>query len=246
VKFEILDGVEIVEGLGLFLRRFDVLVIADLHIGYEAALEKQGITLPKSQYPKIKKTVEEMIRIVRPKVLIVNGDLKHEFGEATRQEWKETLDFIDFIQSMGIELIVVRGNHDNFLIPILKKKGVEFKDPSYTLGEFLFIHGHKQLNLESFKQTIKTIVMAHEHPAIGVRDELGVRRRFKCFLVGKVYDKNLIVMPALSPLMPGVEINNVEKDELLSPLLRVADIEEFVAIVYEGGEYFEIPLKEIR
>ena len=145
---EILEGVEIVNRYGLFIKRLKTLVIADLHIGYEAALEKQGIMMPKSQYSKIKKMVEEMVEEKKPQRLIINGDLKHEFGEATRQEWKETLDFLDFVQSKGMELVIVRGNHDNFLIPILKKRNIELEDPHYLLNEFLFFHGHRNVDLK--------------------------------------------------------------------------------------------------
>ncbi|HDJ96505.1 MAG TPA: phosphoesterase, partial [Candidatus Aenigmarchaeota archaeon] len=98
---ELMKGVEIVDKYGIFLKEFKALVIADLHIGYEAALEKQGIMIPKSQYPKIRESIEEMIKISKPETLIINGDVKHEFEEATRQEWKEVLDLLDFLQSQN-------------------------------------------------------------------------------------------------------------------------------------------------
>ena len=239
-----MENVEIVDRThGIFLKEFKALVIADLHIGYEAALEKQGVMIPKSQYPKIKETIKKMIEISKPKMLIIVGDVKHEFGEATRQEWKEVLDLLDFLQSQNLRIVVVRGNHDNFLIPILKKRGIELVDPYFQLGKFLFFHGHREIDLKIFGG-VDTIIVAHEHPAIVVKDDLGIKHKFKCFLKGKVYGKNLIVLPALSPLMSGAEINVISRGELLSPILRICDLSKFTAVVVEE-EIYEFPLREI-
>lgn len=242
---QICKEIEIVDKtLGIFLRKFKALVIADLHIGYEAALEKQGIQIPKSQYPKIKKTVEEMLEICDPSIVIINGDVKHEFGEVTRQEWKEVLDFLDFLLSKKLKVVVIRGNHDNFLIPVLKRKGIELKDPYFQLGGFFFAHGHKDFDLRILKKEIKTVIIAHEHPAIVFRDELGIKRKFKCFLKGKLYEKKLIVLPALSPLMEGSEINLTSKKDLLSPILKVCDLNSFYALVVElSTKVYKFPLK---
>lgn len=233
---ELFKGVYIVDArLGLYLERYSTLVIADTHIGFEAALQKQGIFLPTSQYPTIKRAVAEMLELCNPEMLVLNGDVKHEFGEATRQEWKETLDFLDFLSKRQIKVVVVRGNHDNYLIPILKRKGIEFTE-ELVLGPYLLVHGHKELSLAALG-SIEVIISAHEHPAILVRDELGVRQKFKCFLKGEVWEKGLVVLPALSPLMEGSAINAMSKEELLSPLLRAAKLEEFEAYVVEEKVY---------
>lgn len=209
------------------------LVIADLHIGYEAALEKQGIILPTSQYPEIKNQIKEMLKISKAKKLIILGDIKHEFGEATRQEWLEVSDFLDFLQQRGVELLVVRGNHDNFLIPILKKRGIQLYDPYYAEAGYFFFHGHKEASLSMLDKKHHTLIMGHEHPAVVIRDELGVKQKFKCFLKGKIFGKNLIVLPALSPLSEGSVINTLSKEELLSPILKKCDIKSFYAYIIE-------------
>ena len=61
--------------------------------------------------------------------------------------------------------------------------------------------------------------------------------KFKCFLKGKYLDKTLIVLPAFSPIMPGTEINKVPQSELLSPILRKVDHENFEVLIYEGKLY---------
>ena len=239
---EILNGIETIDKYGLFIKKFRALVVADLHIGYEAALEKQGIMIPISQYPKLKKILFNMINKVSPDVLIINGDIKHEFGEATSQEWVEVLDLLDTLKKNKIETIVVRGNHDNYLIPLLKKYNIDLKDPYLKIGSILITHGHKEIGI--IDKEIKTIIIGHEHPAIVIKDELGIKRKFKCFLRGKVYGKNLLVLPSLSPIMYGSEVNVIDKNSLLSPILRAANLDEFDAIVIEDKAYV-FPLKYI-
>jgi len=233
-------------GLGIFLEDIDSLVIADLHIGYEETLAEQGIHLPQSQYFKIKEAVEEMVEKTNPSRIIIDGDVKHEFGAATRQEWSEVLDLIEFLQENVKEIIVVRGNHDNFLIPILKRKGIELYDPFYAIENYYFTHGHKDLTIDA--ANYEYIILGHEHPAVSIRDELGIKYKFKCILEGKVNDQVVVILPALSPLMPGSSVNELDSGQLLSPYLRRIDISDFEVYVVdpEVGIYDFGKLKYLR
>jgi len=231
-------------GLGLYLRDLGILAISDLHIGYEEALAAQGIHIPVSQYPKMKNLIDRMIDAVQPEKVVIVGDVKHEFGTALRQEWVETLDLLDFLKEKAGEVIVVRGNHDNFLIPILRKKEVPLYDPVYKVGDVLFFHGHKDVEMELYSRDVKIIIMGHEHPAVSLRDELGVKVKFKCFLEGRFEDKKFYVLPVFSPLMSGTEMNIADRESLLSPFLKIVDLNN--AEVYitdlEAGIYYFGPL----
>ena len=90
----------------------DHLIISDLHLGYEEALNYQGLMIPKFQYPKIIQRIEEIHSRSKCSRIIINGDLKHEFGKINRQEWKETLKFIDYLKERFQEIILIKGNHD--------------------------------------------------------------------------------------------------------------------------------------
>ena len=221
-------------GLGLLVEDLDALVVADLHIGYEQALEEAGVHLPPVQYRFIKSFVLRALEETGVRKLIILGDVKHEFGSALKQEWSETLDLLSTLKERGVEAHVVRGNHDNFLIPILKRLEVPLHDPYLKEGRYLFIHGHKEMPLDAWSGGVECVVMGHEHPAVMLRDELGVSVKLKSFLVGSYGEAALVVVPALSPLMPGTEVN-VPRTKFLSPLLREVDVASMRAFVVELG-----------
>ena len=109
---KICKDIEIVsKSLGIYVKSIDALVISDLHIGYEEYLNEQGIHVPISQYPKIKKMLEVMLDECKAKTVIIVGDVKHEFGKASRQEWFETLDLLEFLQRIVKEVHIVVFHH---------------------------------------------------------------------------------------------------------------------------------------
>ena len=77
----------------LALKVEDYLIISDLHLGYEQSLNADGIMIPRFQYPLIIKRLEEIQRKSSCNNIVVNGDLKHEFGQISRQEWNEPRNY---------------------------------------------------------------------------------------------------------------------------------------------------------
>lgn len=224
-------------GLGLYLEDIDTLVVADLHLGYEQALEESGVFIPPVQFKFIASFIMKALEETGGKRLLLLGDVKHEFGSALKQEWGETLELLSRLKERGVEVSVVRGNHDNFLIPILRRLEVPLYDPHLKLGRYLFMHGHKEPPLDAWGGA-EYVVIGHEHPAILLRDELGVTLKLKCFLVGSFEGAKLIVVPALSPLMPGTEVN-APRVRYLSPLLQRANVSSMqaYAVELESGIY---------
>lgn len=218
-------------GLGLFIEELRALVTADLHLGYEQALEEAGVFIPPVQLKFIKQFILRALEETGSRRLIILGDVKHEFGSALKQEWGETIDLLSTLKELGVEVHVVRGNHDNFLIPMLKRLDVPLHDPYLREGRFLFVHGHKELPLDAWGG-VEYVVMGHEHPAVLLRDELGVSVKLKSFLVGSYGEAKLVVVPALSPLMPGTEVN-APRARFLSPILREVDVNSMEVYVVE-------------
>lgn len=205
----------------------NILSIGDVHIGLEEAMNKQGWLVPRHAYKEMKARIKKQLDALKTKkqTIVLLGDLKHEFGRISEQEWRDTLDFIDFLSEFG-KIILIQGNHDSVLGPIAGKKNIELL-PAYKAGEYLYMHGDR-LPTKTELSGVKTIIIGHEHPAITLHD--GAKREtYKCFLDGTWKMKRLIVQPSIHTLTEGTD---VLKEKLMSPMLK--DISKFK--VYIVGE----------
>ncbi len=193
------------------------LIIADLHLGIEEMFNRQGVMLPRFNFAEIKKHLEEKVFPgTKPELIVINGDLKHEFGIVSEQEWSEAIDMLRFLQKHCKKLMLVRGNHDTILGPIAKWEGMSIENDGVLLPKSLaFVtHGQKMPKGKEFEKA-KVVVIGHDHPAITIRDKYK-EEQFKCFLVGKFKGKNLIAMPSMSAASIGSDV----KEKLLSPFLH--------------------------
>ena len=204
-------------GLGVWMPKEKVLIISDLHIGYEEALNKEGILVPRQQFKLTKDLLERMLSSINPETIVINGDLKHEFGKISEQEWRETLKILDLLSAHAKKIVLVKGNHDTILEPIARKRKillVDFYFPDKK-KDICITHGHKIWKDKEFLHA-KVIIIGNEHPSVSLRE--GVKSElYKCFLVGSWKSKKLIAMPSFLPIIEGTD---VRKEKILSPYLR--------------------------
>ncbi|BAD85575.1 metallophosphoesterase, calcineurin superfamily [Thermococcus kodakarensis KOD1] len=194
-------------------------IIADVHLGYEIAMAKEGFYLPRV-FHDVVRNLKNIIQREKPKGLIINGDFKHSFVP----EWREKTElrtFLEEVSPLVSEIVLVRGNHDVGVL-WLKELGVEIVD-ELEIGRWKLVHGHKLVEGENF-------IIGHEHPAIRLRDEVGAVIKVPAFLMGK----HLIVLPAFSPWAYG---NDVLR-EIVSPFLKYRR-EDFRVLVPVGREVLD-------
>jgi len=223
---EISKGIEIIH-TSLWIPQEKVLVINDLHIGYEQVLHIKGILVPKYQLKEIIEVMEKILKKVQPKTIIINGDLKHEFGRILDREWSEVLKFLDFLLKNCKEVVIIQGNHDPTIKPIAEKRGVKVVQ-DYRIENILIVHGDKLVETDA-----KKIIIGHEHPAITIRKG-GKYEKYKCFLKGKWKRKELIAVPSFNPLLEGTD---VLKEKVLSPFL--GNLKKFKVYIVSKGEVFD-------
>lgn len=207
----------------------EYLVISDLHLGYESSLNAAGLMIPRFQYKKILQRLKEISSKTEARKIIVNGDLKHEFSKISKQEYREIEDFIDFLKNEFKEVILIKGNHDNFTPFIAENKGLNVYD-HYSLEKFLVLHGDKIPENEIEEDTI---IIGHEHPSIGLRSGERVEK-IKCYLKGKWNSKNIIVMPSFNFISEG---SDILQSKSISPFLKEVSLHDFEVF---GIENFEI------
>jgi hypothetical protein len=217
------ERIEIIENYpAIYLESIDTVVIADLHLGIERELASNGIFFPRFQYRDIKDSLLSIVSKISPKQIIIDGDLKHRFGERTDQEFNEVVESLTLLSQDVEQVIVIRGNHDNFVKGLFTKfPKTKFVQSAYSQGDFIFTHGHEiPAGIETSGS--KMIVIGHEHPAIVLRDDVGAKVKLRALLVGSTKLKmDLVVMPAYSPLALGTEVNlSNSPEQILSPLIR--------------------------
>jgi len=244
--FPILKDIQIID-LALYLTKYKTLILADTHIGYEEALNKQGILIPRLQFKDLIKKLEKILSKVKSgthakrdstlQTIIINGDIKHEFGKISDQEWRHTLRLIDFLKKHCKNVILIKGNHDKSLGPIANKRKVITAD-SIILDNILITHGNKLLEIP---KQIKTIIIGHEHPAVTLKDN-SRKEKFKCFLKGKFKNKVLIVQPSLNLITEGTDVTN---EKLISPFLK-QNLKNFEAFIVADKVYAGVKLKHLN
>lgn len=194
------------------------LILGDLQLGYEQAASKRGTLIPRFQLQDMLARLEKIFHKVKATTLVINGDVKHEFGSILEQEWRDILEFFDFCLRHVEKIIIVKGNHDLVIDPIAQKRDIEVVD-SYRIGDALIFHGHKLV-----KETAEILIIGHEHPAVSFKEKPG--EKFKCFLVGPWKKSKLIVMPSFTLLTEG---SDVTREQFLSPYLKqgIGDFEVY-------------------
>lgn len=238
---EILDGIEIID-LALYIPSEKTLAMADLHIGYEDSLVRQGVLIPKHHFRDLVTRVEGIFKFLAKtkrevSVVVINGDLKHEFGRISDEEWRNTIKMLDYLLRKGKRVVLVQGNHDKILGPIADKRNVMLVT-EFVIGDVAIVHGDKEIELPP---SVKTIVIGHEHPAVSLDMDLR-SETYKCFLCGKWKRRNLIAMPSMNPVTEG---SDVRKEKPLSPYLK-KDLGNFSVYIVADDVYDFGKLKKLK
>jgi putative SbcD/Mre11-related phosphoesterase len=206
--------------LSLYLEKEKALVISDLHFGIEEALKEQGMLAPRFNYQDIVDRLNKIFLELQQKQkpiekIIITGDLKHEFGRVSQQEWGEVIDFIRFLQKNCSEVVLIRGNHDNILEPVAQWERIRLHREFFLeKSGILILHGD-EIPLSENYQKAKTIIIGHEHPAVALR-EGAKTEKFKCFLKGKFEGKTIVVLPPFNSYSEGSDLT---QNQPLSPFL---------------------------
>lgn len=232
--FKIIDSLP-----ALYHEELDLAAVSDLHLGLEGSMTRDGNYVPKHQLKELKRDIELVKEETGASRLLVNGDLKNEF-KTRYTESNEIQDFLQHTADLFDEIILIRGNHDTFVDTTLESLELRLEDYHLEDG-ILFVHGDREVEeLDAPKHEI--VIIGHEHPALVLTDDVGVKEKLPCFLYGEQEDRKIVVMPAFSAISSGTSINEVPKSKLLSPVLKQFDVKELeaIAVSREAG-LFDFP-----
>lgn len=247
-------GLELID-LALFLSERRALALADIHLGIEDALRTEGVLVPRQHLAHVQQRLEKIFQElhVTPSAplqkIIINGDLRHQFGPLSRIEHRESREFLRWLAPWTEQIILIEGNHDGSLQQFANERITVTK--SYSEGHCWFVHGDEALTPTSRgarKGGVRAkawLIIGHEHPAVGLRDPVTGRIEiYKCFLVGTFKEHNLLVLPSFNQLMRG---SDLLKEQPLSPFVQQSDLEGFsVYVVSDDGRIYEFgPLRRL-
>ena len=181
------------------LRKYNntkILLVADLHLGFEAEWAKKGLETRKPEWSfkiidQLKKDIEETLA----DQLIILGDLEHSFihfrslqrngdGPWVSNKWLREKALSYFMQEVvgtkGLKVSLIRGNQDTSIMKSVRNQielNVEKETSLFNrLGVF---HGHRNPGKEILYSS--EIVLGHVHPSIEIIDELSLRHRYPVF-----------------------------------------------------------------
>ena len=236
----------------LFFPKKGILVVGDLHLGFEYNLQQSGILVPEMQVEEIKNELKEIFSEIKKrkfklKKIVFIGDIKHSFSYkyVEKNYFNDILKFLKkYVEEKNI--ILIKGNHDTIDYSFSDKLKSHFIEK-----DIAFIHGHK-LILEAFDKKIKTIIMGHLHPSIIISDSAGIKReKFKCFLVGKFKGKEVIILPSFLATSEGTTINSLEYEYENSfsiiPKENIINFDVHIIgndLVYDFGEIKKLLIKK--
>lgn len=233
--------------LALYVEGSRSLALADLHLGYEQALSEAGVLVPPSHLKhiaqRLRRISDQLKLSSKLDTLIINGDLRHQFGPLGYPERKETERLLELFTKLADQIVIVRGNHDPNLAFLTKAfPNVEITK-HYEQGHHLFLHGDELP--PRIPDHIETIVIGHEHPAVSLRDPITGRvETYKCFLAGSFQSRRLLVQPSFNLLVKG---SDLVKEKVISPFIAEAYLGEFAIFIVsdEGRVYHFGQLKQL-
>jgi len=150
-----------------------VLVVGDLHIGWEITLAQKGIHVP-SQTSKLADRLLEVISKSSPTRIVFLGDVKHTVVGAELEEWRDVPEFFEKITPHVSDIQIIRGNHDGNIEPMTPRQ-VKIVPPSGIAlwGRYGLFHGHAWPAPELLG--CESLIQGHLHPVVAFTDALGYR-----------------------------------------------------------------------
>jgi putative SbcD/Mre11-related phosphoesterase len=159
-------------------------VVADLHLGYAEARQRDGDAVPAMPVAKILAPLRRAFGAHRVRQLVIAGDLFEAGPSPTIVD-----ELLTWLMDAAVDLAaVVPGNHDGDI----KNKGcLPVQPDGFDLGGWRVVHG------DGARPTSRA-VQGHEHPIMRWGNGLTA----PCYLVGRDH----LVLPAFSPDAAGANV----------------------------------------
>lgn len=208
---EIMPGVRITSDRCLILDEGPTVVLGDLHLGYERALEQEGMYIPRINSDSICDALNDILCRYEPARVVLLGDIKHDFRHSGFEEKKEVTRIMKLL-SEEADVIPIKGNHDNYLQNIINDLGMLAVDYVDIMG-YRLEHGHVDSG-------VRPVIIGHEHPSVRIPGSVGGGLKLQCFVHAR--KEGVIVLPPFSPFSSGNDLV-VDENCVMAPALKSSD-----------------------
>lgn len=229
---EIAPGFQAMD-LALYVPADDCLILGDLQLGLEEHYNNQGVFLPRFNFKEVKEHLRALfVEKKHVSHIFLNGDIKHGFGNASNQEWREVIQLLELLSEHSDRITIIKGNHDIAIEPIARFAKVKLEKKGVLLehSRAYVCHGHEIPQDEAYENA-HTVIIGHDHPAIELQDG-ATKQKYKCFLVGNYMNKRIMVLPSFNFAAPGSD----PREGALSPFLQ-GKLDHFRAWLVEDSVY---------
>lgn len=184
-----------------FLPDHHALLVADAHVGKAVSFRRWGVPVPRGTTAETLDQLSRLIETTRARQLVFLGDFLH----SPRAHAPSTLGALHRWRERHacVQLVLVRGNHDERAGDPPATLGVECVNEPWTLGSLALCHhpqpvaGHYALS-------------GHLHPCVSLSGRAHDRLRLPCFWLGREFG----VLPAFGSFTGMYPVAPVEGDRL--------------------------------
>jgi DNA ligase-associated metallophosphoesterase len=177
------------------------LIVSDLHFGKTGHFRKAGIAVPQSVFKEDIQRLVAQIQYFKPNTLIVVGDMFHSSANKELDLFSRWRD--DF---PGLNIHLVKGNHDVLNKNWYRRAGIEVYEPTLTVSGFCFQHDPGACGTDD--EADHYVFSGHIHPGITLNGAGRQTLRFPCFYFTESY----CVLPAFSRFTGTVSVDFKDDD----------------------------------
>ncbi|QLD86645.1 metallophosphoesterase [Natronomonas halophila] len=191
----------------VYLPSADVLVLADLHVGRDAA---SNVHARLGEHEDLTERFEALLAHYGPAEAVIAGDLLHSFDALPTGTAQTVHELRDIAAEADCRVVVTPGNHDSMLGELWEGSTPDEYRPSGA--DTVITHGHEPPEADA-----DCYVVGHDHPTIDIEGQ-----RHPCYLYGtEQYDTaDVLMLPAFSRVPAGMRINDMSASDFQSPLIK--------------------------
>lgn len=172
---------ELLPEKAVWIKEWEVLLIADLHFGKASHFRKSGIPISEKVHEQDYQVLSSLFSKYSPKKVYFLGDLFHS---CWNDEWQKLLGFLGLFPTISFHLVV--GNHDILPSEEYKNSCLTVHTHPIPLGDLLLSHE------PIFPPTGFLTICGHIHPGILLKGKAKQRVLIPCFY----FSENVLVLPS--------------------------------------------------